>query len=69
VWKLGSSFNRSHIDLLRALTNVCTKRAGETLARAENCEQLKQVLDFAVDGDGFKKQTEEKMAGLDGCSR
>jgi ABC transport system ATP-binding/permease protein len=66
LWKLGASFSRGNIDLLKALTNVCTRRAQDTLARAENCEQLKQVLDFAVDGDGLKKQAEGKM-GEFGC--
>ncbi len=66
VWKLGASFSRGNIDLLKALTNVCTRRAQETLGRAENCEQLKQVIDFAVDGDGLKKQAEEKMIEF-GC--
>lgn len=66
IWKLGSNFSRSNIDLLKALTNVCTKKAEEAWQRAETCEQLKATLDFAVDGDGIKEKVTEKMAG-DGC--
>ncbi len=54
MWKLGSNFSRSNIDLLKALTNVCTKRAQDAFDRAQSCEQLKAALDFAVDGDGLK---------------
>jgi ABC transport system ATP-binding/permease protein len=66
VWKLGASFSRGNIDLLRALTNVCTHHAEEALPQAQSCVQLRQVLDFAVDGDGYRKQAEDKMAEL-GC--
>ncbi|MGV3620142.1 MAG: FHA domain-containing protein [Archangium sp.] len=66
MWKLGSNFSRSNIDLLKALTNVCTKKAEDALNRAQTCEQLKAALDFAVDGDGFKEQVTERMTG-DGC--
>ena len=62
LWKLGSSFSRSNIDLLKALTNVCTKRASEALDKAHTCEQLWAALDFAVDGDGFEKMIDEALA-------
>jgi pSer/pThr/pTyr-binding forkhead associated (FHA) protein len=67
IWKVGLSFNRAYSDLLRAATNVCTPRADELLKRAQGCDQLKQVLDFAVDGDGLKQQA---MARMDeaGCT-
>jgi hypothetical protein len=67
TWKLGASFTRGNIDLLKALTNVCTKRAGETLERATTCEQLKAALEFAVDGDGYKKQINDRMLE-EGCT-
>ena len=67
VWKLGNSFSRSNIDLLKALTNVCTKRAEDSFARAETCEQLKAAMDFAVDGDGFKEKIVESMTS-GGCN-
>jgi|APLak6261679142_1056127.scaffolds.fasta_scaffold00021_29 pSer/pThr/pTyr-binding forkhead associated (FHA) protein len=66
-WKLGSTFSRSNIDLLKALTNVCTKRAGEAFDRAQSCEQLKAALDFAVDGDGFKEKITDSMTE-EGCN-
>ncbi|MDP1825481.1 MAG: hypothetical protein Q8L48_19640 [Archangium sp.] len=56
VWKLGNEFSRSSIDLLKALTNVCTRRASEAFERAETCEQLAAARDFAVDGDGFAEK-------------
>ncbi|MFZ5440206.1 MAG: FHA domain-containing protein [Myxococcota bacterium] len=61
VWKIGLTFNRAHIDLLRAASNVCTARAKEAWERAETCAQLQQVLDFAVDGDGFKEKVADQM--------
>jgi tetratricopeptide (TPR) repeat protein len=67
VWKLGASFSRGNIDLLKALTNVCTQRARTAIESAESCPQLLQVLDFAVDGDGFKQQAEAAMAEQ-GCN-
>jgi hypothetical protein len=66
IWKLGSTFSRSNIDLLKALTNVCTKKAGESFDRAQSCEQLKAALDFAVDGDGFKEKITASMEE-EGC--
>lgn len=67
MWKLGSNFSRSNIDLLKALTNVCTKKASDAWDRAETCEQLKAALDFAVDGDGFKEKINDEM-GNQGCN-
>lgn len=61
MWKLGANFSRSNIDLLKALTNVCTRRAQESIDRADSCEQLKAAMDFAVDGDGFKEKINERM--------
>lgn len=66
VWKLGSTFSRSNIDLLKALTNVCTKKAAEAFDRAQTCEQLKAAQDFAVDGDGFKEKIVASMEE-EGC--
>lgn len=66
IWKLGNNFSRSNIDLLKALTNVCTKRAEDAFGRAETCEQLKAANDFAVDGDGFKEKIVASMADQ-GC--
>ncbi len=62
LWKKADSFERSNIDLLKALTNVCTRQASMALAAARNCRQLELVLEFAVDGDGFKEKAEERLA-------
>lgn len=67
IWKLGASFSRGNIDLLKALTNVCTQRARTAFEQAGNCAQLQQVLDFAVDGDTYKQQAEAAMAEQ-GCN-
>lgn len=61
VWKLGSTFSRADIDLLRALTNVCTARAQDAFESAQSCEQLRAVVAYAVDGDGFKEKVEARL--------
>lgn len=66
-WKLGSSFSRSNLDLLKALTNVCTKKAASAFDSAQSCEQLKAALDFAVDGDGYKEKITASMTD-EGCN-
>jgi hypothetical protein len=67
MWKLGATFSRSNIDLLKSLTNVCTKRADQAFNNANNCAQFQAALDFAVDGDGFKEKIEDEMGKL-GCN-
>ncbi|MBL9037703.1 MAG: FHA domain-containing protein [Archangium sp.] len=67
MWKLGMSFSKSNIDLLRALTNVCTKKAGEVLKSANRCEMFRSVLDYAVDGDPYKEKAIQALAEH-GCS-
>lgn len=64
VWKLGMSFYKGNIFLLRALGNACSGRAVEALERADGCEKFDLVLDFAVDGDGIKEKVEAKKAEL-----
>lgn len=66
VWKTGSEFSRESIDLLKALTNVCTRRASEAFDRAQTCEQLLSARDFAVDGDGYKERIDASLQ-TEGC--
>jgi hypothetical protein len=66
AWKVGASFSRGDLDLLKALTNVCTKKAASALAVALTCAQLDAVLDFAVDGDGYKEVVLERKR-KEGC--
>lgn len=61
VWKVGAAFSRADLDLLKALTNVCTRKAVSALDEAHTCEQLRVVLDFAVDGDGVRERAEEAL--------
>ena len=67
IWKLGYSFSKGNNDLLKAVTNVCTARANQLLSAAGSCESYKDVLNYAVDGDGIKDQVEKGMAEL-GCN-
>ncbi len=62
VWKLGAAFSLSNLDLLKALQNGCTKHASEAFKSADNCEAYRGVLDYAVDGDGYKEKAKAAMA-------
>jgi hypothetical protein len=63
VWK--SAHSRSDLDLLRALTNICTRRAAEIANRREaGCDELKVAFDFAVDGDRFAAALEARRREL-----
>ena len=64
VWKLGMSFSKSDTDLLRAVTNKCTGRAAEFFKTANTCEELKAVLEYAVDGDTYKEKATAAMAEM-----
>jgi len=66
-WKLGARFSRANIDLLKALTNVCTRSAAAAFDRAQTCDELKRVRDFAVDGDGFGQKVDESLVEQ-GCA-
>lgn len=61
AWKRGLAFTRSHLDLMKAVTNVCTPRARQALDDATTCEDLRRGLDYAVDGDGYQGRYEEKL--------
>ncbi len=57
MWKMGMSFSRGNADLLKAVLS-CTKKASEAFARAEECDDYNTVLEFAVDGDGYKEKVD-----------
>ena len=63
VWKLGMSFSKSDTSLLTAVTNKCTGRA-EFFKMAGTCEELKAVLEYAVDGDTYKEKATAAMADM-----
>lgn len=65
-WKRGYVWSRESNDLLRALTNVCTREAAARLGVATTCEALGWVLDFAVDGDGVAEDVQRRRAVM-GC--
>lgn len=62
LWKHGSLYTRANIDLLKALTNVCTRRASEAFDSAERCDDLDKVKAYAVDGDGFAERADRTAA-------
>jgi ABC transport system ATP-binding/permease protein len=64
-WKLGAEYSRSNQDLLKALTNICTAKANDLLARG-GCPSFKMALEYAVDGDGLKDKVTE-AALQDNC--
>ncbi len=64
-WKRGQQLWRGNIDLLRALTNVCTRRAQAVVTRRDaSCAELKAAFDFAVDGDGLATVLEARRREL-----
>jgi hypothetical protein len=69
VWKEGWAYAKAAHDntfsttlLLKALSNVCVKRAADGLERANTCEALVVLFDFAVEGDGYGPQIEAALA-------
>jgi len=67
IWKVGYHFNPNNTDLLSALTRHCTSYANELLRKASHCNDLRDVLDFAVEGDGLRQKV-EKMQIDNNCS-
>lgn len=66
LWKLGSEFSRSDLDLLKALTNICTRKAAAAFDDAKTCEHFEFALDLAVDGDGYREKIEAELERF-GC--
>jgi hypothetical protein len=62
AWKAGAAFTRADLDLLKALTQVCTPMARRKLDDAQGCAELREVLDFAVDGDGLADRARARLA-------
>jgi len=63
VWKLGFEFYKGNADLNKAVAS-CSRRGAEALRKVRGCEQLLEVLDFAVDGDGLAPKIDEMRTGL-----
>lgn len=64
-WKLGLSFTRGNLDLLRAVTNICTRRAASILEGRPGCADLASARDFAVDGDGLAERIAQAQRAQD----
>jgi hypothetical protein len=63
AWKLGFEFYKGNADLNRAVA-LCSRRAAEALRKVRKCEQLLEVVDFAVDGDGLTGKIEQMRINL-----
>jgi FHA domain len=63
VWKLGFEFYKGNADLNKAVAS-CSRRGAEALREVRGCEQLLEVLDFAVDGDGIAPKIDEMRTAL-----
>jgi len=68
VWKVGHHFNSNNTDLLSILTRHCTSHARELLEKATTCNHLKEVLEYAVEGDGLRQRA-QKMQMENNCPR
>ena len=62
-WKVGFDFYKGNADLNKAVAS-CSRRAAEALRKVRKCEQLLEVLDFAVDGDGLARKIEQMRIRL-----
>lgn len=60
-WKRGLAFTHGHLDLLKAVTNVCTPMARRRLEDADGCAEVRSVFDFAVDGDGLAEEARARL--------
>ncbi|MCL2011469.1 MAG: FHA domain-containing protein [Cystobacterineae bacterium] len=59
IWKVGHHFNKNNSDLLSALLRYCTNHANELLKRVSNCNELREILEYVVDGDGLRQRVEQ----------
>jgi ABC transport system ATP-binding/permease protein len=65
VWKMGAEYSLSNLDLIKALTNVCSNRASQAVEKGGSCVALKAALDFAVEGDHMREKIEDAMQKQD----
>jgi hypothetical protein len=63
AWKLGFEFYKGNADLNKAVAS-CSRRGAEALRKVRTCEQLLEVLDLAVEGDGLAPRVHEMRAAL-----
>jgi len=59
-WRMGFEFTKGNVELLRAVGNQCSTKAGELLQEAQSCADLENVMLYAIDGDGVKERVQEK---------
>ncbi|HME92529.1 MAG TPA: FHA domain-containing protein, partial [Myxococcaceae bacterium] len=63
AWKVGFDFYKGNADLNKAVA-TCSRRAADVLRKVRKCEQLHEVMDFAVDGDGLAGKIEQMRIKL-----
>jgi hypothetical protein len=63
AWKLGFEFYKGNADLNKAVA-LCSRRGAEALRKVRTCEQLLEVLDLAVEGDGLAPRVDEMRTAL-----
>ncbi len=63
AWKLGFEFYKGNADLNKAVAS-CSRRGAEALRKVRTCEQLLEVLDLAVEGDGVAPKVDEMRTSL-----
>lgn len=63
AWKLGFEFYKGNADLNKAVAS-CSRRGAEALRKVRTCEQLLEVLDLAVDGDGLAPKVDQMRTAL-----
>lgn len=59
-WRMGFAFYQGNVELNRAIANQCSNKANEFLGQAQNCQDLEEVLLYAVDGDGVKEKVADR---------
>ncbi|HSP80699.1 MAG TPA: FHA domain-containing protein, partial [Myxococcaceae bacterium] len=65
IWKLGFSFYAGNTDL-NAAVGRCSTRGLKAFKAARSCEELDEVLDFAVPGDGLEEKA-QALKAENGC--
>ncbi|WP_224248688.1 FHA domain-containing protein [Hyalangium gracile] len=60
IWKVGFRFYKGNTDLIRVLSNVCSTQGTRLFSSAGRCEDLAEVLEWAVPGDGLEEKVAKK---------
>jgi pSer/pThr/pTyr-binding forkhead associated (FHA) protein len=64
IWKIGFRFYRGNTDLIRVLSNYCSTRGAQLFGDARSCQDLAEVSEWAVPGDGLEERMVKKREEL-----